>query len=105
MKPLLTLILLLLPFQLLGFGAYSLLAKKDLRRARRAGILVPPGSFFTIFFILFVWQYFHPGMLMLGDGAINLFILIVGVAGTLLQFAIGAILYSVLYRSKSAAGR
>jgi hypothetical protein len=105
MKALLTIILLVLPFQIVGAIAYFGLAKKDLRRARIAGILVPAGSFFAIFFILFVWQYFHPGMLMLGEGAINLFILIVGLAGTVLQLTIGAFLYSVLYRSKSAAGR
>lgn len=105
MKPVLTLILLLLPFQLLGFWSYSMLAKRDLPRARMAGILIPAGSFFAVFLILFLWQYFHPGMLMLGDGAINLFLLIVGVAGTVLQLAIGAILYSVFYRSNSAAGR
>ena len=105
MKALLTIILLVLPFQAVGAIAYFWLAKNDQRRARTAAAVLPAASFFILFLGLFGWNYFKPGILMLGDGAINLFVLIFGIAGTVLQLAIGAILSSVLYRRKSAGGR
>jgi len=103
-KLILMLVILLLPFQLLGVAAYFVLVKSNLRRAHTAVVLVPAAAFFVTFLALFLWRYFHPGMLMLGEGAINLFILIVMVTGTPLQLAVGAIVRSILYRRKSSAG-
>ena len=101
MKLILILAILVLPFQLLGLAAYSVLVKSDLRRAHLAGVLVPAAAFFITFLALFLWRYFHPGMLMLGEGAINLFILIVMVAGTALHLVGGATVHFILRRRKS----
>ena len=100
-KLILMLVILLLPFQLLGVAAYFVLVKSDLRRAHIAGVLLPAATFFVIFFVLFLWRYYHPGMLMLGEGGINLIILIVMVAGTALHLVGGAIIHFILYRRKS----
>jgi hypothetical protein len=96
------LVLLLLPFQLLGMAAYFMVEKSDLRRAHIAGVLVPAATFFVAFLALFLWRYYHPGMLMLGEGAINLFILVVMVAGTALQLVGGGIVHFILYRRKGS---
>jgi hypothetical protein len=103
-KLILMLVILLLPFQLLGVAAYFVLVKSDLRRAHISGALVPAVTFFVTFLALFLWRYYHPGMLMLGEGAINLFILIVMVAGAALNLVCGAIIHFILYRRKGAAG-
>ena len=102
MKLILVLVILLLPFQFLGVAAYFVLVKSDLRRAHIAGVLIPAATFFVTFLVLFLWHYYHPGMLMLGEGAINLIILIVMVAGTALHFVGGAIVHSILYRRKGS---
>jgi hypothetical protein len=98
------LVILLLPFQLLGVAAYFVLEKSDLRRAHLACVLVPAAAFFVTFLALFLWRYYHPGMLMLGEGAINLFILVVMVAGTSLHLVGGAIVHFILYRRKGSGG-
>jgi hypothetical protein len=97
-------VILLLPFQLLGVAACLVLAKSDLRRANIAGVLVPAATFFVTFLALFLWSYYQPGMLMLGEGAINLIILIVMVAGTALHLVGGAIVHFILYRRKGSGG-
>ena len=102
-KLILMLVILLLPFQLLGAAAYTLLVKSDLRRAHIAGVLVPAATFLVTFLALFLWCYYHPGMLMLGEGAINLSILIVMAAGTALHLVGGAIVHFILYRRKGSS--
>jgi hypothetical protein len=71
MKALLTIILLVLPFQIVGAIAYFRLAKNDRPCARTTAAVLPAASFFILFLGLFGWNYFKPGILMLGDGAIN----------------------------------
>ena len=90
--------IILLPFQLLGVAAYFILVKSNPWRARRAGVLVPAGTFFAAFLALFLWRYFHPGMLMLAEGGINLIILVVMVAGAALNLGCASIVYMFLYR-------
>ena len=104
MKIVLILVIFLLPFQLLGLAAYSVLVKSNLRRAHITGVVVPATSFFVTFLALFLWRFFHPGMLMLGEGAINLIILIFMVVGTALHLIVGAIVHFTLYRRKSGGG-
>ena len=104
MKSILMLVILLLPFQLLGVAAYSVLVKSDQRRAHIAGVLVPAASFFVTLLALFLWRYYHPGMLMLGEGAIILIILIAMVAGTAVHLVGGAIVHFILYRRKGSGG-
>jgi hypothetical protein len=98
MKVLLVFAIIVLPFQLLGMIAYFILVKSNPLRARRAGVLVPAATFFATFLVLFLWRYFHPGMLMLAEGGINLIILVVMVAGAALNLGCGALLYFILYR-------
>jgi hypothetical protein len=86
----------LLPFQLLGAAVYLILVKSNRRNAQIALTLVPAATFFVTFLALFLWRYFHPGMLMLGEGAISLFILVVMVAGTAMHLICGAIVYFIL---------
>jgi hypothetical protein len=102
MKLILMLVILLLPFQLLGVAVYYVLVKSDSRRAHIIGALVPAATFFVTFLALFLWSYYHPGMLMLGEGAINLIILIVMVAGAALHLVGGGIVHFVLYRRKGS---
>ena len=99
-KLLLSFAIFLLPFQLLGVAVYFMLVKADRRKAQIGCILVPATTFFVTFLALFMWRYFHPGMLMLGEGAINLFILVGMVAGTGLHLICGAIVYFILSRWK-----
>ena len=105
----------LLPFQLLGVAVYFMLVKSDQgsaqilgallvksgkRNAQIAFLLVPAASFFLTFLGLFLWRYFHPGMLMLGEGAINLFILVVMAAGAALHLICGSIVYFIVSHFK-----
>ncbi len=103
-KFILLLVILLLPFQLIGVAAYFMIVKSDLRRAHIAGVLVSTVAFFVTFLALFLWHYYHPGMMIMADGAINLAILIIMVAGTALHLFGGAIVHFILYRRKSAGG-
>ena len=98
MKVLLVFVIILLPFQLLGIAAYFILVKSNPLRARRAGVLIPAATFFATFLALFLWRYFHPGMLMLAEGGINLIILVVMVAGAALNLGCAAVVYLILYR-------
>jgi hypothetical protein len=61
-------------------------------------------TFFVTFLALFLWCYYHPGMLILADGAINLAILIVLVVGTALHLVGGASVHLILYRRKCSGG-
>jgi hypothetical protein len=90
----------LLPFQLLGVAVYFILVKSGKRNAQIAFVLVPAASFFLTFLGLFLWRYFHPGMLMLGEGAINLFILVVMAAETALHLICGSIVYFIVSHFK-----
>jgi hypothetical protein len=58
--------------------------------------MVPAAAFAVTFLAVFIWSYFHPGMMFMVNGAINLFILIVLAVGTLLNLAVGAILRTLL---------
>jgi uncharacterized membrane protein YozB (DUF420 family) len=93
---------LVLPFQLLGAAVYSKLVKSNVRRAHIAGVLVPALSFFVVFLTLFLWRYYHPGMLMLIEGGINLIILVILVVGTALHLVGGTIAHYILYRRRRA---
>ena len=53
---------------------------------------------FLTFLAIFLWSYFHPGMLMLAEGGINLIILIVMVAGVILNLICGAVVHFILSR-------
>lgn len=86
----------LLPFQILGVAVYFILVKFDRRNAQKACVYVPAATFFVTFLGLFLWRYFNPGMLMLGEGAINLIILVVMVVGIVLHLICGAIMYFFL---------
>lgn len=99
MKFILMFAILLLPFQLLGLATFYILVKSNLRRARTAGVLVPAVSFFVTFLALFLWSYFHPGMLILANGAFNLTLLIVLIAGTALNLIAAVIVNLIFYRS------
>lgn len=103
-KLILLVAVLLLPFQLLGVGAYFVLRKNDQQRANTAVVLVPAGTFAVTFLAMFLWSYFHPGMMFMVSGAINLFILILLVSGTFLNLAVGAIVRSILQRRKASGG-
>ena len=103
-KFILLFVILLLPFQLIGVAAYFVIVKSDLRRAHIAGVLVPTITFFVTFLVLFLWSYYHPGMMIMADGAINLAILIVMVAGTALHLSGGTIVHFILYRRKGVGG-
>ncbi|MFC1829333.1 hypothetical protein ACFL0O_06965 [Thermodesulfobacteriota bacterium] len=59
------------PFQLLGVAVCFVVEKLDLRRAHLAGVLLPAATFFVTFLALFLWRYYHPGMLMLGEGRLT----------------------------------
>ena len=100
MKLVFLLAILILPFQLLGLAAYLFIVKSDVRRAHITGVLVPAITFFLTFLLLFLWRYYHPGMLMLGEGGINLVILVGMVIGTTLHLAGGAIVHYIFYRRK-----
>ncbi len=91
---------LVLPFQLLGAAAYFILARSNPYHAHLAGALIPPLTFFAVFLALFLWRYYHPGMLMLAEGAVNLVILVVMLVGTSVHLAGGAISYYILYRRR-----
>jgi uncharacterized membrane protein YozB (DUF420 family) len=99
-KLILMLVIFSLPFQLLGVAAYFVLVKSDLRRAHIAGVIVPAATFFLTFLVLYLWCCYHSGMLMLAEGAINLFILVVMVTGTTSHLVGGAIVHFILYRKK-----
>ena len=103
-KLILLVAILLLPFQLVGLVAYSVLKKSDLDRANTAVVLVPAGTFAVTFLAMFLWSYFHPGMMFMVSGAINLFILILLGSGTVLNLAVGAIVRSILQRRKASGG-
>jgi len=92
--------ILLLPFQLIGMASYFMLVKSDQRRAHKAVVLIPAAAFFVTFLAIFLWRYFHPGMLMLGEGGINLIILIVMVVGTTLNLICGVVVHFILSRWK-----
>ena len=99
-KLIITAAILLLPFQLIGMASYFILVKSDQRRAHKAVVLIPAVTFLVTFSAIFLWRYFHPGMLMLAEGAINLMILIFLVVGTFLNLICGTIVHFILYRFK-----
>ena len=84
------LVILVLPFQVLGVIAYYVLRKSDLQHARRACVLLPPAVFFIVFFVMFLFCYFTPDMMFMVGGMINLFVLILMAIGTVLNLAAGA---------------
>ena len=102
-KIILLLVVLLLPFQLVGVVTYFVLMKSDPYRADIAVVLVPAAACFAIFFLLFLWCYFNPGMMIMVDGAVNLFVLIVAVVGTALNLVCGVIVRFILRRSKGSS--
>ncbi len=100
MKLFFTLVILVVPFQLLGVMAYFILVKSSVYRAHVAGAVIPPLAFFIVFLTLFLWRYYHPGPLGLIEGGVNLIILVALVAGTALHLTGGAVLYYILYRRR-----
>ncbi len=92
----------LVPFQLVGITVYYTTRSADPERARKRGLFVPAGVFFAVFFLLFLWGYFHPGMMILASGAANLFILVLMVVGSFLNLAASAVVMSMLARKKPA---
>ena len=97
-KIIITVAILLLPFQLVGMVVYFMLVKSDQSRAHKAVVFIPAATFFVAFLAIFLWSYFHPGMLMLAEGAINLLILIVMVIGTTLNLICGTIVRFIFSR-------
>ena len=97
-KLILILVILVLPFQLLGAVVYHLLARSNPARAHIFGAAIPALTFFAVFLALFLWRYYHPGMMLLVEGGINLIILVVLLAGTFLHLFGGVIAHYILYR-------
>ena len=62
--------ILAIPFQLMGAIAYLLMRKRNLKRARLAGLLVPPSAFFIVFLGIYLWQQSKPpsGLIPMLDG-------------------------------------
>ncbi len=100
-KLIIALIVLVLPFQLLGVAAYFMIVKSSVRNAHIAGALVPTLAFFSVMLAWFLWSYYHPTVMMLVDGAVNLVILALLIGGTLLHFIGGTIVYFILYKRQS----
>ena len=72
------------------------------RLLHAARCVVPAVVFFIVFFLLFLWSYLHPGMMILASGAVNLFILVLIVVGSLLNLAASAVMMAFLARRNPA---
>ena len=96
---------LLVPFQLVGVTVYFTSRKADPERARRRGLFAPAGLFFAVSLSVFLWSYFPPGMMIMADGVVNLFILVLMVAGSILNLAVSAVVMALLVRKNSTETR
>ena len=99
---LILLAVLLVPFQLVGITVYFTSRKANSEAARTRGLFVPAGLFFAVFFLLFLWSYFNPGMMFMVSGAVNLFILVLIVVGSFLNLVVSALVMAFLNRKKPA---
>ena len=98
LKWIILLAVLVVPFQLAGVFVYVAAQRSDRGRARRLGLMVPAGVVFAVGLFLFLWSYFHPGMMFMVSGVVNLFILFLLVAGTFLNLACSAVVMTFLSR-------
>ena len=87
--------ILAIPFQLMGAIAYLLMRKRNLKRARLAGLLVPPSAFFIVFLGIYLWQQSKPpsGLIPMLDGFMLLILLAVLIVGTMLNLIFGVVVY------------
>ncbi|HEY0080048.1 MAG TPA: hypothetical protein VGB73_15660 [Pyrinomonadaceae bacterium] len=83
--------ILAIPFQLMGVVAYLLIRKRNLKRARLAGIVIPPAVFFVVFLAIFLHQQSKPpsGLIPMLDGFMLLILLVVMIGGTILNLVFG----------------
>ena len=87
--------ILAIPFQLMGGIAYLLIRKRNLKRARLGGLLIPPAAFLIVFLGIYLWQQSKPpsGLIPMLDGFMLLILLAVMIVGTLLNFIFGLVVY------------
>ncbi len=95
-KLIILLAVLLIPFQIIGLIASS---HTEQTSARKVGVLLPTFIFFIIFLGLYLWNYYNPQGMGLADAAWNLVLLVMLVAGTILNF-LCALVIQFIFRNR-----
>ena len=92
------LVVVVLPFQLVGLASYRLFKRSHIKRARRAAALLPAVACFIVFLALYMWNYYHPQGMGMVDAIGNLFLLVMLVAGSVLNLLCGLAVQFLLRR-------